>query len=263
MIKIPKTHAWLATAALFLLGAAQPALAQLSITQNSATDWQISNGAITVDWDSNQGNIWKVVLAGHTDNLVDTTQTTGDGTYKGLYMDNSGVGSGTVTASYHLLSGHYLDWWITTASSSTNAFTYTQHFVVFPNDPGIHAYIVFAHSATDIAGSLGQVQYVFRISQTLFTNTYSYNSGLNNLGATQIPLPTPATPIPDARSRTPSSMSMACRCRPASTGSSTPSTTTPAPSTSTSCMASTAARTARGRSSPASSPWWAARASRT
>ncbi|MGD1030827.1 MAG: polysaccharide lyase family protein, partial [Opitutaceae bacterium] len=186
---INRAGAWVATAALIVIFASRPALAQLTLTKNSAADWQISNGAITLDWDSNQGNVWSVVLAGHTDNLVDTEQFSGDGTYKGLYMDNSGPGSGTVTNGYVLSQGNYLDWWITTASNSSNAFTFTQHFIVFPNDPGIHVYVVFAHSSTDIAGSLGQVQYVFRISQPLFTNTYSYNSGLNNLGPTLIPLP--------------------------------------------------------------------------
>jgi len=190
-----RTGAWLATAALLLFGASRPALAQLAITQISATDWQIANGAITLDWDSNQGNVWNVVLAGHTDSLVDTTQVQGDGRYKGLYMDNSPVLSGAQTTGYDLSQGRYLDWWITTASSSTNPFTFTRHFIVFPNDPGVHAYIVFAHSSTDIAGSLGQVQYVFRVSQTLLNNTYSYNSGLNNLGPTLIPLPDPAVSI--------------------------------------------------------------------
>jgi hypothetical protein len=186
---IKKARACLATAALLLLGVPRPAQAQLSLPKNSATDWQISNGQITLDWDSNQGSIWSVVLARHTDQLIDTTQISGDGTPKGLYMDNTGQGSGTVTSGYVLSQDHYLDWWLTTASNSGNAFTYSQHFIVFPNDPGIHAYVVFAHGPTDIAGSLGQVQYVFRISQTFFTNTYSYNSGLNNLGPTLIPLP--------------------------------------------------------------------------
>jgi hypothetical protein len=189
---VDRTRLGLAMAFVWLLGASRPAMAQLTITKNSATDWQITNGAIILDWDANSGNVWNVVLAGHTDNLVDTTQVQGDGRYKGLYMDNSGPGSGTATTGYDLNPGHYLDWWITFASSASNAFTYSEHFIVFPNDPGVHAYIVFTHSPTDIAGSLGQVQYVFRISQTLFNNTYSYNSGLNNLGPTLIPLPDPA-----------------------------------------------------------------------
>ena len=189
---VDRTRLRLAIAVLSLFGACRPAMAQLSITENSTTDWLITNGAITLDWDSTAGNVWSVALAGHTDNLVDTTQTQGDGRYKGLYMDNSGPGSGTATTGYDLNKGRYLDWWITFASSASNAFTYSEHFIVFPNDPGVHAYIVFSHSPTDIAGSLGQVQYVFRISQTLFNNTYSYNSGLNNLGPTLIPLPDPA-----------------------------------------------------------------------
>ncbi len=190
MKPIRTIHAWPAAAALLLFAASPRAKAQLSITQHSSTDWTVANGAITLDWDSTAGNIWKVVLAGHTDDLVDTTQTQGDGNPKGLYMDNTGsIGGGTTTTGYHLDQGHYLDWWIQTTSSSSGAMGIARHFVVFPNDPGVHAYVVFTHSATDIAGSLGQVQYVFRISQTLFNNTESYNSGLNNLGSTEIPIP--------------------------------------------------------------------------
>jgi hypothetical protein len=184
----------LAVAALaaFTLGAAPFARAQLSLTVNSATDWQIKNGALTLDWDSTAGNIWSVVLNGHTDNLIDTTQTQGDGRPKGLYMDNSGsIGGGATTTGSHLDQGHYLDWWISTASSSSGAMSITRHFIVFPNDPGVHVYVIFGHSATDIAGSLGQVQFLIRVSQTLFTTTYSDNTGLNNLGPTQITLPSP------------------------------------------------------------------------
>jgi hypothetical protein len=186
----PKNSAWLALAALLLGGAAQSARAQLAITEVSATDWHITNGAITLDWDAKGGNISSIQL-GTSANLMDTTQLNGDGVPKGMYMDNTGQGTGTVTTSYHLSSGHYLDWWIETASSSTNAFTYTQHWIVYPNDPGVHTYIVFAHSATDIAGSMGQIQNLIRLSLTAFTNTYSYNSGLGNLGPSLIPQPSP------------------------------------------------------------------------
>jgi len=168
------------------------AIAQLTIDTTTATDWKISNGSLSLDWNSTTGSVFGIFLTGFGDNLVDTTDVGGNGQPKGLYMDNSGtLATGTVTANYHLSSGHYLDWWITTASNSTNAFTTTQHFILTPNDPTLHVYFTANHSATDIAGDLGQVQYVFRISQSLFTNTYSVNSGLNNLGATAITLPTP------------------------------------------------------------------------
>jgi hypothetical protein len=184
-----KAQAWAALAALAAFGA-KPAVAQLAITQVSSTDWHITNGSVTIDWDATGGNISSIEL-GSSGNLMDTTQTNGDGVPKGLYMDNTGQGTGTVTTGYHLDSGHYLDWWMETASGPSNAFTYTQHFIVYPNDPGVHTYIVFSHSATDIAGSLGQVQNLIRLSLTEFTNTYSYNSGLGNLGATLIPQPSP------------------------------------------------------------------------
>ncbi|WP_420237066.1 polysaccharide lyase family protein [Telmatobacter bradus] len=161
--------------------------AQLSIDTTTASDWKISNGTLTLNFDSSTGHVWSLYL--NSTNLVDTTYLGSDGNPDGLYMDNSGFGTGTGTASYHLDSGHYLDWWITVPSSSTNAFTYTQHWFLLPNDATLYVYFVAAHSATDISGSVGQVQWVFRVSPTLFTNTYSVNSGLNNTGATTITLP--------------------------------------------------------------------------
>ena len=183
------TRIALLAAAVMLPAAA--AHAQLTIDTSTASDWKIANGAISLDWNSTTGHVFGVQLAGHSDELVDTT-TTSNGQPDGLYMDNSGVGSGTTTAGYSLVAGQYLDWWITTASNATNAFTYTQHFILAPHDTGFHVYFVANHSATDVAGSLGQVQYVFRINLSLFTNTYSVNAGLNNLGVQNIPLPSPS-----------------------------------------------------------------------
>jgi len=176
----------------FVLYAAEPAKAAISIDTSTSTDWKISNGVITLDWNSTTGSIFGVHLNGHPDNLVDTTTLSSNGQPKGLYMDNTGLGSGATTAGFHQNGNHYLDWWITTTSDSSNAFTYSRHFILADNDAGFHTYFVVNHSSSDIAGSLGQIQYVFRISQTLFTNTYSVNSGLNNLGATNIALPSPS-----------------------------------------------------------------------
>jgi hypothetical protein len=108
--------------------------AQLSIDITNPSDWQISNGVISLDWNSTTAHVFSVHLAGHPDELVDTT-TTQNGQPDGLYMDNSGVGSGTTSASYQLVQGQYLDWWITTESNSTNAFTYTQHYILRPVTP--------------------------------------------------------------------------------------------------------------------------------
>jgi hypothetical protein len=163
--------------------------AQVTIDTSNATDWKIANGALTLDWDSTTGAVWSVHLNGHSDDLVDTTHAGSNGHPSGLYMDNTGLGTGSTSSSYHL--NGYLDWWFTENSSSTNAFTYTQHFIVQANDPTLYVYFVAAHSASDIAGTIGQLQYVFRISQTLFTHTYSVNEGLNNTAAKDITLPTP------------------------------------------------------------------------
>ncbi len=179
--------------AVLLVGIATPTRAQLTINTTTATDWQIANGSISLDWNSTTGNVWSMFLTGFSTDLVDST-TISNGHPDGLYMDNTGSNAGgvTPTASYHLDSGHYLDWWITWAANSTNPFTVTQHYILQPNDPTLYVYYVVNHSATAAAGNLGQVQYVYRVNLTEFDNTYSVNSGLNNLGATSIVLPSTA-----------------------------------------------------------------------
>lgn len=187
---MPKMRTGLAAAACGLLLAAT-AHAQLTLDTSDATDWKISNGVISLDWNSTDGHVFSVHLVGHSDELVDTTSTH-NGQPNGLYMDNAGVGSGTNTAGYSLIPGQYLDWWMTTASNAKNAFTYSQHYILAPGEAGFHVYFVANHSATDVPGSLGQVQYVFRINLSLFNNTYSVDTGLNNLGPQVVPLPDPS-----------------------------------------------------------------------
>lgn len=176
--------------ALFLGWTLPQARAQLTINTTTAADWQISNGLLTMDWDSTTGNLWSMYLTGSSTDLVDTT-TTSNGYPDGLYMDNtsSNAGGVTPTASYHLDSGHYLDWWISWAANSTNPFTVTEHFILQPGDSTLYTYYVVNHASTAAAASFGQLQYVYRINLTEFVNTYSVNSGLNNLGATEIVLP--------------------------------------------------------------------------
>lgn len=162
--------------------------AALTIDTTNPTDWKISNGAVSIDWNSQQGNIFGMYLAGHSDNLVDVTNLSGNGQPKGLYMDNAGFGSATPVAAY-TNAGSYLDWSITYPSNASNAYTYSEHFVVVPNDPGLHVYFVANHATTDIAGSIGQVQWVFRDNLTQFTNTYSVDPSVNSLGKYIISLP--------------------------------------------------------------------------
>ena len=169
-----------------LSGASTPAA--ISINTAVPKDWKISNGAISLDWNSQRGNVFGVYLAGHSDNLVDTTSTDSAGQPNGLYMDNSGIGSGAITPHYDL-NPNYLDFWISMPSSSTNAFSYEEHFLITPNDPGIHVYFVARHSATDIAGSLGQIQWVFRVNLAQYTSTYTVNGDLSNPGPTIVNLP--------------------------------------------------------------------------
>jgi hypothetical protein len=170
-----------------LSGAATPAA--ITINTSNPVDWQINNGAMMLDWNSTNAGIWGVQMVGYPDALVDVTHTGPNGQPSGFYMDNTGVGAGTTSATY-TNAGTYLDWSYTVASNATtNPFTYTEHFVVYPNDPGFHVYFVVNHGATDIAGGLGQIQYVFRDSLTQFTNTYTVDESLGNPGAQIVPLP--------------------------------------------------------------------------
>ncbi|ADW70856.1 choice-of-anchor D domain-containing protein [Granulicella tundricola] len=164
-----------------LAGTATPAA--LSIDTTNGADWKVANGALNLDFNPKNGHVFGIFLAGHTDNLVDTTNSN-----EGIYMDNAGFGAPTPTAAYTQAAG-YIDFYVTFPSNATNAYTYTEHFVVTPNDPGIHLYFVANHSATDIAGSIGQVQWVYRSNLTQFPNTYSVNADLSNPGPVVVPLP--------------------------------------------------------------------------
>ena len=177
--------------ALVLLFAVPPAKAQITIDNSNSSDWKISNGVITVDWLPGDGRIFSIHWNAFPDQeLVDTTNRDHNGP-KGFYMDNAGtISSGTATNGFYLdPNGKFIDWWNTIASNSTNAFTWSRHNILFLNDPGIHTYFTLDHSTTDVAGSVGQVQWVFRGNLNQFVNTYSVNSGLGNLGATTVPMP--------------------------------------------------------------------------
>jgi len=176
---------------------AMEARAQLSLTENSSTEWTATNGTITALFNPAAGEIYDIYLNAYSgDDLMDTTQTGGDGNPKGLYMDNdgtcmsSGIGSSAApTANYHLDSGHYLDWWITWAAESGCPFTISLHYVLFPSDPTVWTYYVTTYDSAYGSGNFGQVQWLDRVSWTYFYDTYEYNEGLNNLGGWSLTLP--------------------------------------------------------------------------
>jgi hypothetical protein len=167
-----------------------PAQAQITIDTSSSTDWKISNGVINVDWLPGDGRIFSVHwTAFPNQEIIDRTNRDHNGP-KGFYMDNVGPGGGTPTNNYYLdPNGRYIDWWVTFPASASNPFTWSHHRVLFANDPGIHIYFVLDHGPGNIAGSIGQIQWVLRSDLSQFTNTYSVNTGLSNLGATTVPMP--------------------------------------------------------------------------
>jgi hypothetical protein len=189
----------------------------LTINTSNPVDWVISNGALTIDYNSRSGAIWSIVPTGTQDQLVDFSpadpldgesaltgtpvpagwpRPTGTGEPatnepKGLAMDLAGFGAVAAVPGFSL-TPTYLDWWVTFPSSSTgtiNDFTYSEHFVVTPNDTGIHLYFVANHAATDETGSMGQVQWVYRDTPAQFTNMYANNADLSMATPVITPLP--------------------------------------------------------------------------
>lgn len=155
----------------------------LSIDTTNSTDWKINNCAVSLDFNPSKQRIFHIFLAGHPEDLTD--QTNG---LAGIYMDNTGIGGGPLSSGFNN-AGTYLDWWVTEPSTSTNGWTYALHYIVYPNDPGIHTYFSLVHSATDIAASVGQVQWVYRSNLSAFNNTYSLNADLSNPNPVKIQLP--------------------------------------------------------------------------
>jgi hypothetical protein len=203
-------HLPLAAIAIVLSLTTLPARAQITIDTSNATDWKISNGVINVDWLPGDGRIFSIHwTAFPNQEIIDQTNRDHNGP-KGFYMDNVGPGGGTPANSYYLdPNGYYIDWWSTFPASSSNAFTWSKHHILFANDPGIHIYFVLDHGPGNIAGGIGQIQWVLRSDLTQFMNTYSVNTGLGNLGATAVPLPNavlfgtglvPGTNVQDATS---------------------------------------------------------------
>jgi autotransporter-associated beta strand protein len=164
------------------------AYAQITINQVSGTDWKVSNGALNIVFNPSGSNITSLMVAGSSQQLL---QPGDDQIYDEL--SKSGLGSGTTTSNYQLSANNYIDLYTTTQSNSTNPFTYQIHYVLFNNSPSIQMYEVVQHSATDIAGSYGQGQFLARVDGTIFNNSYQYNVSVNNQGAQTSVLPNPNT----------------------------------------------------------------------
>jgi hypothetical protein len=162
----------------------------ISIDTSNSSDWKISNGVLTVDWLPGDGRIFSMHWSAFPNQeLIDQTNRSKAGP-KGFYMDNVGPGFSSPSNNYYLdPAGRYIDWWVEWPASTTNAFTWSQHYIMFANDPGVHIYFVLDHGSGDIKGSIGQIQWVMRGDLSQFTNTYSVNTGLANLGATSVPMP--------------------------------------------------------------------------
>src|SRR5262249_39408899 len=119
---------------------ARPALAVVTVTQNSSTNWTITNGALTVVFSPSGQKLTSVKLgvgAGASANLLVSGGTV-DQEFAGTPF-----GSGTQTFNLNMGPGNsYADVWTDTASTgtSTNPIDYQFHFVLFNNDPTIHVY---------------------------------------------------------------------------------------------------------------------------
>ncbi|HEX4054755.1 MAG TPA: polysaccharide lyase family protein [Tepidisphaeraceae bacterium] len=167
--------------------------AQVTLTQNSSTNWTMTNGALTVVFDPSAENITSIQLgvgSGASQNLLNPSGGELDEEIAGTPF-----GSGPQTFNYQLgPDNSYVDVWTTVASTGTtvNPITYAFHYVLFANDPTIQVYETLSHSATDPATSVGQGQFLFRANPSLFPDLYQVNTGPNNLSA-QTTSPVPST----------------------------------------------------------------------
>ncbi len=154
-------HLPLAVAALVMSLTALPTQAQITIDTSNSTDWKISNGVINVDWLPGDGRIFSIHWNAYPNQeIIDKSNSDHNGP-KGFYMDNVGPGGGAPTNNYYLdPNGHYIDWWVTFPANATNPFTWSHHRVLFANDPGIHIYFTLDHGPGNVAGSIGQIQWV-------------------------------------------------------------------------------------------------------
>jgi hypothetical protein len=182
----------------------------ITVNTSNATAWVVDNGAITFNWNSTAAYLNSWVLDGYSDQLVDTTTLGSGSQIEGLYSGMVGpfmngtptssctaVGAtvvGTTTCTTGSGTTPYFDWaitWLDSASPTLNDYTFVWHYLVFPNDPGVHTYVQLVHNASNtnpVAGGVGQIQWIFRDNQSIFTHTYEVNSGLGWLGVEDIPL---------------------------------------------------------------------------
>jgi autotransporter-associated beta strand protein len=166
---------------------ARPVLATITIDThgNSTSSWTISNGALTLDFNPGASHVDSVIIAGHSDNILDPAKSLFDEEFAGTPF-----GAGTQTFSYQQ-TANYIDFWTSNASTgtSTNPITYAFHYVMFNNDPAVQTYEVLTHSATDPATSVGQGQFLLRVDPAKFSTLYQVNTSPNNMGATTSQLP--------------------------------------------------------------------------
>ena len=121
---------------------------------------------------------------------------------KGFYMDLSGFTSVSSVPTY-TLTADYLDFAAVFPASGvapTNTTKYEEHYVVTPNDPGIHIYFSLYHPAQVLnssgvlvnngAGTIGgQVQWIWRGNVNEFTNFYQKLADLSMITGVSTPLP--------------------------------------------------------------------------
>ena len=183
-----------AVAAGFVLAvgmAARLGMGAITITQNSSSNWTISNGNLNIVFNPSGGGgeITSIKVGGSSTNILNPAKSL-------LYPELTGTpfGSGTKVSNYSIApDGSYIDFWTTTASAGSatnsngtlvNPLTYSFHYVMYNNDPAISTYEVVNHSATDPATSVAQGQFLLRVNPSLVTTTYQVNTGVNNMGVT-------------------------------------------------------------------------------
>jgi len=174
----------------------RPAEATISFDQVSSTDWQISNGIITLNYNPVAGDIYNlnVILNGTSYNEVNSSfdmPNIDHGSPTPEIYNLADENGGGITSGYSIGS-NYIDFWDSNAPSTTaDMATVQDHYVLVNGESGLQMYSVVDHTTADGgAGSLFGQGFVIKTSDTNLQNFYMANTSFNSQGTFEYNLPT-------------------------------------------------------------------------
>ncbi len=181
----------------------------ITINTSNPSAWVIDNGAITFNWNSTTAYLNSWVLDGYSDQLVDTTTLGSGSQVEGLYSGMVGpFMNGTPTASCTTVGATVTG--TTTCTTGSGTTPYVDWAITWLDTLHASGYMQRLHLRVALCGlpqrsrraylrstgtqckqqqphrgwfCIGQIQWIFRDNQSIFTHTYEVNSGLELAGS--------------------------------------------------------------------------------